>query len=79
MASVRHVIPDIGENFQLDPAVIESKEMKLKRKSHIDEVDLYQSSQKELKFYVQAVMERHSGHELLGWRPHSMAKRRTTS
>lgn len=27
LSSVRDVIPDIGGNFQLDPAVIESKEL----------------------------------------------------
>lgn len=65
LSSVRDIIPDIGGNFQLDPAVIESKELKLKPNKPIDETKSYQSCQKELEFCKQAVMEHHSGHELL--------------
>lgn len=41
LSSVRDVIPDIGGNFQLDPAVIESKELKLKPNKLTNEAKLY--------------------------------------
>lgn len=65
LSSVKDVIPDIGGNFQLDPAVIESKELKLKPNKPIDEAELYQSSRKELRFSEQAAMEPHFGRGLL--------------
>lgn len=79
LSSVRDVIPDIGGNFQLDPAVIESKELTLKPNDRTNEAELYQNSQKEHKFSKQAVMALHSGHGLLEWRLLSTGKRRTTS
>lgn len=41
LSSVRNVIPDIGGNFQLDPAVIESA--KHRPNEPTDETKLYQS------------------------------------
>lgn len=41
LSSVRDVIPDIGGNFQLDPAVIESKELHLKPHKATNEAKLY--------------------------------------
>lgn len=66
LSSVKDVIPDIGGNFQLDPAVIESKG--LRPNDAADEANLYQNSQRALKSFKQAAMEPHSGHEPLEWR-----------
>lgn len=76
LSSVRNVIPDIGGNFQLDPAVIHST--KRRPNEPPQETKLYQNSQKELRSFKQAAMEPHSGHGLLEWRPHWMEIGRTT-
>jgi hypothetical protein len=69
LSSVRDVIPDIGGNFQLDPAVIESKKSSMEdpseRRSEAESPPS-QNFQKEPKSCKQAVMEPHSGLGLLG-------------
>lgn len=77
LSTVRDVTPDIGGNFQLDPAVIESK----KRHSYKinNETKMWQNSHKVLVLFKQAATEARSGHGLLEWRLCSMERRRTIS